>query len=173
MPSSRPKTNEGARLIKIRPYEGQDVNTTRLIFDSAVTVTASADYTLEQVEAWRARRPRTLSQWDQSMRSRDSYVALIGERVVGFSDLGDDGHIHMLFVDPRFARRGVGGALLTFLEAQAKGRGLTRLSANVSITARPLFESRGFKVHREQEVRLARQKLTNFRMTKKTASPSY
>ena len=61
MPSSRPKTNEGARLIKIRPYEGQDVNTTRLIFDSAVTVTASADYTLEQVEAWRARRPRALS----------------------------------------------------------------------------------------------------------------
>ena len=163
---------EADHHVEIRPYESRDAGATPRIFDEAVAVSASADYTPEQIRAWQGMRPATPPQWNRSMRGRESYVALIGGKVAGFSDLAQDGHIHMLFVDPRFGGRGVGRALLTFLEACAVGRGLSRLSADVSLTARPLFERMGFEVVEEQRVRVGGQVLTNFQMAKRTALPS-
>ena len=100
------------------------------------------------------------------MRARESYVALVDEQVAGFSDVSPGGYIDMMYVSPRFARRGVASELLAFLELRARQMSARRLSSNVSITARPLFESLGFHVVKEQHPLTGGVVLTNFLMIK-------
>lgn len=56
--------------------------------------------------------------------------------------------------------------LLTFLELRAVKTSARRLSSNVSITARPLFESLGFHVVDEQHPVTGGVVMTNFHMIK-------
>lgn len=152
--------------IRIRSYDSADAGETLRIFHDAITVTASADYTPEQIAAWARPNNRDVAGWDRSMLARESYVALISEQLAGFSDVSADGYIDMMFVSPRFARQGVARELLTFLELRARKMSAGRLSSNVSITARPLFESLGFHVVDEQHPVTGGVVMTNFRMLK-------
>ena len=152
----------------IRAYTSDDAESTLWIFHEAITVTASADYSPEQIAAWA--RPRDLAAWDVSMRRRKSHVALVEGQVVGFSDVSDEGYIDMLYVAPEFAHRGVGRALIKFLEDQARRSGARQLTANVSITARAFFEAVGFTIEAEQHPVIHDVVLTNFRMVKSLES---
>ena len=129
-------------------------------------VTAAADYTPEQVRAWARSELRDISVWDQAMRRRNSYVALVGKHIAGFSDVSRSGHIDMIFVAPRFARQGVARKLMTFLEKQARNYSANQLTADVSITARGFFESSGFHIEAERHPVTNGVALTNFRMVK-------
>lgn len=152
--------------IDIRAYRDSDAAGTLAIFLAAITETASADYTGEQIEAWADPGGRDLAQWGAAMTGRDSFVATVDDELVGFSDVSDDGYIDMMFVAPGFVRRGIATRLLAHGEQLARGRGVRELTANVSITARPLFERHGFRVRAEQVVVRRDVTLTNFRMGK-------
>ncbi|WP_285114290.1 GNAT family N-acetyltransferase [Leifsonia sp. fls2-241-R2A-40a] len=152
--------------ITVRSYEPEDAAETLAIFLGAVTETASADYSPEQIEVWAQPGRRDVASWHEAMKGRDSLVAVVGGRVAGFSDVGPDGYIDMMFVSPRFLRGGAATALMTHIEETARCQGSHDLWANVSITARPFFERHGFHVEAEQHpVRLGVQ-LTNYRMRK-------
>lgn len=154
--------------VQIRPYRSEDAAATLRVFVEAVTVTAAADYGPEQTAAWAGTGGggRDLAEWDQSMLGRNSFVAIVDEQIAGFSDVSDDGYIDMLFVSPSAARRGVGRSLLEQAESRARKRGATRLEANVSITAKPLFEVAGFSVDAEQRPVVDGVAMTNYRMRK-------
>lgn len=152
--------------IDIRAYRESDAAGTLAIFLAAITETASADYTGEQVEAWADPGGRDLAGWGAAMVGRESFVATIDDELVGFSDVSDDGYIDMMFVAPGFGRRGIATRLVAHGEQLARERGVRELTANVSITARPFFERHGFSVLREQEVVRHGVTLRNFRMRK-------
>lgn len=152
--------------LAIRRYRSEDANETLAIFLDAVTVTASADYLAEQMAAWSRPEQRNIPEWDQGMQDRDSYVAVIDGEIAGFSDVSAEGYIHMIFVAPRHSRRGIATALLNLLETRAREAETHRLSANVSITARPFFEHHGFEVVAEQHPVMAGVQMTNFHMKK-------
>lgn len=157
---------ERSPRVTIRPYRHADAATTLRIFQDAITRIASADYTSEQITAWVRPGERRLPEWDQSMWDRNSYVALLGEQIAGFSDVSVHGHIEMLFVSPHFAGQGVARELLNFLEFEARSHSAQQLSADVSITARPLFEACGFQVEAKYQPVVHGIAMTNFRMTK-------
>ena len=69
-------------------------------------------------------------------------------------------------MSPEVSRQGVGRGLLTHVEGLARGRGTHSLTAEVSLTARPLFEAMGFQVVEERSVQVASETLTNFLMRK-------
>lgn len=155
--------------VVIRPYRSDDASITLAVFRDAITVTAAADYTCEQVAAWARPGARDLAEWDRAMTARNSVVAEARGQVAGFSDLGADGYIHMLFVAPDRGRSSIGRMLLAFVERRAHELGIRRLWADVSLTARPLFERVGFHVEAEQQRTLAGITMTNFRMCKDLA----
>lgn len=164
--------NDGsASHVRVRAYTSADAETTLRIFQEAITVTAAADYTPEQITAWARPEMLDLLTWDQSMHRRNSYVAIAGEQIAGFADVSEDGYIDMMYVAPRFTRRGVGRELLAFLENVAWRFSPQRLTANVSVTARPFFEAVGFHVEAEQHPVVNGVVLTNFRMTKQLETP--
>ena len=157
-------------MIEIREYSSSDASATLAVFLASVTETAARDYTPEQIAAWARPGQRDLLEWDRSRRNSDTHVAVIDGIVAGFSDVDADGHIDMMFVSPRYGRRGVGGTLLSFLEGRARGAGASQLSADVSLTARPFFEAHGFVVEAEQHPVTGGERMTNFRMTKELRS---
>ncbi|HEY4577491.1 MAG TPA: GNAT family N-acetyltransferase [Yaniella sp.] len=151
---------------EIRPYRSHDAHRTREIFQTAVTVTAAHDYAPAQLAAWVERSQGHLSQWDQAMSARNSLVACIDDKVVGFTDIDASGYIHMIYVAPKYGRQGVASALLKHLEQLARNTGVPTLSAEVSITGRGLFEHHGFSVIAEHHRVLNRVELLNYHMTK-------
>ena len=150
----------------VRAYDGRDAAATLAVFLAAVTETASADYSPEQIHAWADPDGRDPSAWNERMLARGSFVALIDGELAGFSDVGPDGYVDMMFVAPRFLRRGVARALLAHAEEIARRRGIRELTADVSITARPFFASQGFTVIAEQSPVTRGVTLTNFAMRK-------
>ena len=152
--------------VRLRAYISADADITFRIFQDAIMVTAAADYTPEQLTAWARPEQRGLFAWNQARRRRNSYVALVGEQIAGFSDVSRSGHIDMMFVAPRFARQGVARELITFLEKQSRSFSAKQLTADVSITARGFFEAFGFHVEAERHLKINGVALTNFRMVK-------
>ena len=159
---SNKSTNTHA--VVIRSYGQADAADTLAVFLAAVTETAAADYTPEQVRAWARPETRDLTTWHASMQGRNSYVAIVDGALAGFSDVSPEGYIDMLFVAPRHQRRGVARQLVAYGEAHARRAQLAGLTANVSITARPFFERYGFTAEAEQQPVMAGVQLTNYRM---------
>ena len=148
----------------IRPYGYADAADTLAVFLAAVTETAAADYSPEQIQAWARPEARELSNWHAAMQKRNTYVATVDGTPVGFTDVNPAGYIDMLFVAPRHQRHGVARQLIAYVEAQARGAQLADLSADVSITARPFFARYGFTVEAEQHPVKSGVQLTNYKM---------
>ncbi|WP_370289200.1 GNAT family N-acetyltransferase [Cryobacterium sp. Hz9] len=156
-----------AQAVVIRPYGQADAADTLAVFLAAVTETAAADYSPEQIQAWARPEARDLPTWHASMQERNSYVATVDGAPAGFSDVNPAGYIDMLFVAPRYQRQGVARQLIGRVEVHARQAQLTELIADVSITARPFFERRGFTVEVEQHPVMGGVSLTNYKMKKK------
>jgi quinol monooxygenase YgiN/ribosomal protein S18 acetylase RimI-like enzyme len=156
-----------APTVVIRPYAPTDAADTLAIFLAAVTETAAADYSPEQIQAWARPEARELSAWHAAMQKRNSYVATVDGKPAGFSDVDSEGYIDMIFVAPRYLRQGVARQLITHVEAHARIERLTELTADVSITARPFFERYGFTVEAKQHPVKVGVQLTNYKMKKK------
>jgi putative acetyltransferase len=149
--------------VELRPYSDHDAAVTRRVFERAVGITASADYTSEQIEAWLSDSSDLLA-WAAGRAAAGTIVAVDGGEVVGFGDLVQGSLLDMLYVDPDMSRRGVGSALVSEIVRLAREGGAGALETFASLTARPLFERFGF-VMVEQRVPVVRGvAMTNFRM---------
>lgn len=152
--------------VVIRPYRSSDASATLQVFLDAVTRTASADYSPEQIEAWARREDRDPGDWDRARSARATVVAVVGGEVAGFSDVDAEGWIDMLFVSPEHGRRGVAAALLAHVESLAREERAVALGTDASLTAQPFFERHGFVVvERRHPVRRG-VVLVNHRMRK-------
>ena len=77
-------------------------------------------------------------------------------------DWSEEGYFDRLFVHRDYQRRGIATALCDALESAAPAR----ITTHASITARPFFESRGYRVIRQQQVLRKGVLLTNYTMEK-------
>jgi putative acetyltransferase len=151
--------------IRIRSYEPSDIDDLITLFRDTVRRIARRDYTQDQVTAW---APDTIDLEARAVRhsSKPTWIAEISGTMVGFGDLEPDGHLDCMYVHADYQGRGIASRLLAEIEAAAKAQGLTRLYSEVSITARPFFERRGFRVIAPQIVRARGQEFLNYRMEK-------
>ena len=83
--------------------------------------------------------------------------------MAGFADMDQAGYLDRLYVHRDFQRRGIATALCDALEAACP---CARYTTHASITARPFFLARGYRVVRAQQVERRGVKLTNFVMEK-------
>ncbi len=98
-----------------------------------------------------------------SFLEHDSFVAVEDGHITGFGDIDKTGYLDRLYVHALYQGRGIGTALCERLEQAAAGD----ITVHASITARPFFEKRGYRVIREQQVERQGVFLTNFVMEKK------
>jgi len=112
-----------------------------------------------------ARDDIDVESWAAKRAAAGTIVAVVDAVVAGFTDFDGSGYIDMLFVDPRFARRGVASALLARVFDVASEREVDELSVHASLTARPFFERHGFVVIEEQHPIRDGVIMVNFRMS--------
>ena len=149
--------------VLVRAYRPDDAPTLLAIFRDSVRRSAHHAYSPQQLAAW-APDQMDAGAWAERRASRPTWVAEVEGRVVGFSDLEADGHLDMLYVMVDFQGRGVASALLDTVLSAARARGLTCVFTEASLTARPFFERRGFRILGEQTVERNGQRLVNVRM---------
>jgi putative acetyltransferase len=153
----------------LRPYLDSDLPSLSEIRFAAIEELTGEDYDETQRQAW-----ASLADDDQAfaetLEKGLTLVAQIGGEPVGFITLHDDGVIDQLYVHPAVARTGVATALCEAIERQAAAHGIAILVADVSDTAKTLFEARGYRVDRRQTIEIDGQWLGNTRM-KKVLSP--
>ncbi len=149
----------------VRLYVPADVDALIDLFRQAVRRIAIRDYSEAQVRAW-APDVADRQSWVERRASRPTWVAEIDGRVAGFTDLEPDGHLDMMYVHPDHQGQGVARALLAQVEEAAAAQKLARLFTEASITARPFFEKKGFRLITPQTVHVRGQDLVNYRMEK-------
>lgn len=152
--------------ITIRPYRAADLEPLLTLFARSVREVASRDYNPAQIEAW-ARPSPDREAWAARLGGKPTLVAERDGVIAGFSDLEPDGHIDMMFVHPEHQGVGVASALLTQIEAMARNQGIDRLFTEASITARPFFERRGFRVVTAQHIERRGQTFRNYKMERR------
>ncbi len=151
--------------ISLRPYLPADAKRCADIFRSSIEELAAEDYDADQREAW-ASRADDEAAFGARLAEALTLLALIDGAVVGFASLKGGEEIDMLFVDPEFARQGVGRTLVDALTKLAEARGAKRLTTEASDVAKPLFDRLGFAAQKRNLVRTGDQWLANTTMMK-------
>lgn len=147
--------------MNIRPYRSSDCPALAELFYETVHTVNAAHYTPDQLDAW-ADGKVDLEAWDRSFREHYTLVAEKEGKILGFGDIAADGYLDRLYVHRLHQRQGIAAALCDRLEQTVKGSIVT----HASITARPFFEARGYRVVKQQQVERHGVLLTNFVMEK-------
>lgn len=151
----------------MRRYRSEDLPALMDVRASAIRDVAARDYTPAQIDAWIAAAK------DRDVLARRfgedtiTWVACDGAGVVGFTNLGAGGYLDCMYVHGAYQGRGAASLLLAALEQEACMQQQARIHSEVSLTARPFFESRGYQVVAPQRVTVNGQTYDNFRMEKR------
>lgn len=149
----------------LRAYRESDAAALCALFFDTVHTVCAKDYTEQQCDAWAPREFDCAALCGRLARSY-ALVAECDGLPVGFANLGQEGYFDCLYVSARMQRRGVATALADAMERRAAQQGASRMVSDVSITARPFFEHRGYRVLREQTVIRHGVSMTNYHMEK-------
>lgn len=144
----------------IRSYRTGDCECLAELFYETVHAVNRKDYTAEQLAVWAAGSV-DLEAWDRSFMEHETVVVEEDGLIVGFGDMDRNGYLDRLFVHKDYQNRGIAAAICDELGQSFKGR---RITTQASITARPFFEHRGYRVVKEQQVVRDGISLTNFLM---------
>jgi putative acetyltransferase len=155
-----------SKKIIIREYWPEDVQDLVKIFYNTVHKINIRDYSEEQVNVWAPETSLAIKKWVEKFERTQPFVAIIDNTIVGFVEFESDGHIDCFYCHHEWMGYGVGSALMNTVDEKARQQKIQRIYADVSITARPFFEKRGFTVTQEQTILVRGVQLTNFKMEK-------
>ena len=141
------------------------------LFQNTVLAINRRDYSQAEVEDW-ASCGDDLSNIEDMIKTHYFIVAVNQQsEIVGFSSITPQGYLHSMFVHKDFQGEGIATILLNEIEQYAITNGIMRITSEVSLTARPFFEKRGYIVEEEQKRKANQLSLTNFWMAKQTICP--
>lgn len=151
----------------IRVARQSDAVELKDLYQNTVLVINRRDYSQEEVEDW-ASCGDDLSKIGEMIKTHYFIVAVNQlSQIVGFSSITLQGYLHSMFVHKDFQGKGIATLLLKEIERYAMATGIVRITSEVSLTARPFFEKRGYRVETEQKRKANQLCLTNFLMAKK------
>ena len=147
--------------MELREYRPEDLQEIVDLFCDTVHSVNAGDYSMEEVEAWTS--GIDLERWGRMLSENYSAIAVSDGKIVGFGDIDKTNYLNLLYVHRDFQRRGIAAAICDRLEKKAEG---SVISTHASITAKPFFLKRGYRVLREQQVERQGVLLTNYVMEK-------
>ena len=148
--------------MQFREYTPSDCAQLAELFYQTVHSVNAKDYTQEQLDAW-ATGEVDLQVRDASFRAHRTIVATENGEIIGFGDMDESGYLDRLYVHKDHQGQGIASAICDELECIAAEKTIT---THASITAKPFFQHRGYRVVRKQEVIRRGVALTNFVMEK-------
>ncbi len=165
--------------IRLKKGDKGDIPAMAELFRETVLTVNAADYSAAETSDWAACGDDA-AHWEELLGRLHFVVAeeIVGkhdrlysgaaekEKMVGFASISDDGYLHSMFVHKGFQRCGVATVLLKAVEDYGKEKKVKKIISEVSITARPFFESEGYQLVCSQKRRARHLELRNFVMEK-------
>jgi putative acetyltransferase len=165
------KMAEAFPKTALRPMLPADAPVLAAIFIDSIDVLTEEDYSEAQRAAW-ASAAEDIEEFATRLSKQLTLVATLAGSPVGFASLKGADELDMLYVHPHAARQGVATALVDAMEKLAAARGAKRLTVDASDTAKPLFETRGYRAESRNTVEREGEWLANTTMVKPFAAPS-
>jgi putative acetyltransferase len=155
--------------MEIRRYNRGEESAVWNVYFAATHESIARDYHADLIERW-APHDQDMSRWADRLAQKNPFVAVVDEEIVGMAEIEGGGFIDYFYVHPRWQKRGIGKALLATVESEATKRGVEVISADVSITAKSFFLSRGFCITEAKSNVILGHPAPNFRMQKRLRS---
>ncbi|MBU5228012.1 GNAT family N-acetyltransferase [Clostridium senegalense] len=154
--------------MDIREYKSSDCEQIANLFYNTVHLINAKDYTQKQLNVW-ATGNIDIVQWNKSFLNNYTLVAEENNMIIGFGDINNEGYLDRLYVHKDYQNLGIATALCDRLENHYSVR---HIITHSSITAKPFFEKRGYKVIKKQFVERNGVQLSNYIMKKYVNSNS-
>ena len=151
--------------MQIRRYNPGEEEEIWEIVSQATRISNARDYHPDLINRW-APKNKDMDEWADRMKQQSPFVAIIDSQIVGMAELESNGFIDYFYVHPDFQGRGVGKALLKHIESEVSGMLVDCLFCDVSLTARPFFESQSFVVTEARQNIILGHSAPNFAMEK-------
>lgn len=155
--------------MKIRRFKPGEERAIWSVYFAATRESIARDYHPELIERW-APQDRDMNEWADRLAQKNPFVAVVDNQIVGMAEIDADGFIDYFYVHPSCQRKGIGKALLATLESEAVKLGVSAIFADVSVTARSFFLSRGFSITEVKSNVILGHPAPNFRMEKRFSS---
>ncbi len=136
--------------VLIRRANSADVEAVTQLFRETVKRVNSPDYSSIQIDHW-VSGADDIPKWEKRIEDWFFLVAVENNVVVGFAYLNRGNYFDGLFVHHQHQGKGIATALADEVENKARVDGYSTIHSDVSITAKPFFEKRGYKIEFLQE----------------------
>ena len=148
--------------FELRKYEPKDCQEIIDLFCDTVQTINSKDYNKVQIDAW-VYGAKNIDKWKQSLSDHYTVVAIKNGIIVGFGDIDNTGYLDRLYVHKDYQNQGIAKAMCDKLEQH---NAYNEITTHASITAKPFFEHRGYKLIKKQQVERNGISLVNYVMKK-------
>lgn len=150
--------------IKIRPATTGDLKEMQTLFVETIKSSCSDDYNQEQMDAWASSVDNT-DRWGKILTDQYCIIAESGNMIVGFGSLDNGRYIDLMYVHKDYLRQGIADTIYQELNKESKRMGYLKMTSDVSKTARPFFEKKGFEVVKENIIDINGIEIINFKMS--------
>jgi putative acetyltransferase len=155
--------------MNLRKATISDLKEMQELYIETIKHVCKDDYNSAQINAWISGVDNT-ERWIEVINTQFVLLAIIQNKIAGFGTLKDGNYIDFFYIHKEYQRRGIADKILTELELEAKkysnALGQKNITSDISITAKPFFEKKGFIVKAEQRnIRLGVE-LINYKMEK-------
>lgn len=137
--------------MHIRPYTLDDLSAVVDTYQRSVHVLGAERYDAAQLAAWAPPDP-DMEVWAERLVRAITRVADADGEIAGFISFEASGYVDLLFVSPKWARRGVASRLFRDAEREMVAAAATELTTHASMVARPFFEHHGFVIVETEDV---------------------
>ncbi|WP_337968451.1 GNAT family N-acetyltransferase [uncultured Flavobacterium sp.] len=142
-----------------------DLQEMQQLYIETIQTVCKNDYNPVQIEAWIS-GVKNINRWTEVIETQFVLLAIMQNQIVGFGTLKNGNYIDFFYIHKDFQRQGIADKILAELELEAQKQHSKIITSDISITAKPFFEKKGFVVKAEQKnIRLGVE-LINYKMEK-------
>lgn len=141
-------------MLTVRRARQEDCQSIVRVHAAAVAGIRTSLYTPEEIQSWAI--PKTAESYEESIRSKEFFVAEEDSIVIGFGVLNQEtAEVEAVYVNPKGGRRGIGLQLLRKLDERARAHGLEGLLLYASLNAVPFYKRAGYVALEQSTYRLS------------------
>ncbi|MDP5199365.1 GNAT family N-acetyltransferase [Flavobacterium sp. DG2-3] len=143
-----------------------DLEEMQQLYVQTIQAVCQNDYNEEQRKVWSSGVNNT-ERWLEVIKTQFVLLAIIENQIVGFGTLKDSNYIDFFYIHKDFQRQGIADKILNELELEARKHNSKIITSDISITAKPFFEKKGFLAKAKQKNIRENVELINYKMEKK------
>ena len=150
--------------LKFRQANLNDLEEIQELFVETIKSTCQNDYNKQQINAW-VNSVENKERWKSILANQYFLIAEIENKMVGYGSLENGNYLDLMYVHKDFLRKGITKMIFEKLKDKSIELGFDKLTSDVSKTARPFFETKGFKVIRENKNIIKDVEIINYHMS--------